>query len=222
MEAEPCMSRSAGHCTVMGTASHDGVDGRGARADAARQRRDPRGRFAALRRRRIWPDAASCRWSQRGPAAVRRSSRARRSRTPSASTAPSAARPTPSSICSRSRAGSACRSRSPTGTSFGRDVPTIVDIKPSGRFLMEDFYYAGGVPAVMRELGEPDLLHRDALTVNGQDDRGRTVATRRAGTREVIRPLDRAARRARRHCRPARQPRARRRGDQAVRGVARV
>src|SRR5690606_14312522 len=35
---------------------------------------------------------------------------------------------------------------------LGRDVPTIVDLMPSGRFLMEDFYYAGGLPAVMRKL----------------------------------------------------------------------
>lgn len=50
---------------------------------------------------------------------------------------------------------------------LGRGVPTIVDLMPSGRFLMEDFYYAGGLPAVMRALGEHDLLHRDALTVGG-------------------------------------------------------
>jgi Dihydroxyacid dehydratase/phosphogluconate dehydratase len=46
-------------------------------------------------------------------------------------------------------------------------VPTIVDLMPSGRFLMEDFYYAGGLPAVIRRLGEADLLHKDALTANG-------------------------------------------------------
>ncbi len=51
---------------------------------------------------------------------------------------------------------------------LGRDVPTLVDLMPSGRFLMEDFYYAGGLPAVMRTLGEHGLLHRDALTVNGR------------------------------------------------------
>ena len=39
---------------------------------------------------------------------------------------------------------------------------------PSGQFLMEDFYYAGGLPAVMRALGEHGLLHTDALTVNGK------------------------------------------------------
>ena len=36
---------------------------------------------------------------------------------------------------------------------LGRDVPTLVDLMPSGRFLMEDFYYAGGLPAVIRALG---------------------------------------------------------------------
>jgi dihydroxy-acid dehydratase len=51
---------------------------------------------------------------------------------------------------------------------FGREVPTLVDIMPSGRFLMEDYYYAGGLPAVMRALGEHGLLDKDALTVTGQ------------------------------------------------------
>lgn len=51
---------------------------------------------------------------------------------------------------------------------LGRDVPTLVDLMPSGRFLMEDFYYAGGLPAVIRTLGENNLIHRDALTVNGK------------------------------------------------------
>ncbi|MFJ3056441.1 IlvD/Edd family dehydratase [Herbaspirillum sp. NPDC087042] len=54
-------------------------------------------------------------------------------------------------------------------TRIGRGTPTIVDLQPSGRYLMEEFYYAGGLPAVMRRLGEADLLpHPDALTVNGQ------------------------------------------------------
>ena len=51
---------------------------------------------------------------------------------------------------------------------LGRESPTLVDLMPSGRFLMEDFYYAGGLPAVIRALGEKDLLHKDALTVNGK------------------------------------------------------
>ena len=39
---------------------------------------------------------------------------------------------------------------------------------PSGEYLMEDFYYAGGLPVVLRRLGERGLLHKDALTVNGR------------------------------------------------------
>ena len=54
-------------------------------------------------------------------------------------------------------------------TRVGQGTPTIVDLMPSGRFLMEEFYYAGGLPAVLRRLGEAGLLpHPGALTVNGQ------------------------------------------------------
>src|SRR5882724_735236 len=51
---------------------------------------------------------------------------------------------------------------------LGKDVPTIVDLMPSGRFLMEDFYYAGGLRAVMRTLAEAGLLNGDAMTVSGE------------------------------------------------------
>ena len=51
---------------------------------------------------------------------------------------------------------------------LGRDVHCLVNLMPSGKYLMEDFYYAGGLPAVIRELGENRLLHKDALTVNGK------------------------------------------------------
>jgi dihydroxy-acid dehydratase len=54
-------------------------------------------------------------------------------------------------------------------TAVGKGTPTIVDLQPSGRFLMEEFYYAGGLPGVIRRLGENNLLpHKDALTVNGK------------------------------------------------------
>jgi L-arabonate dehydrase len=49
---------------------------------------------------------------------------------------------------------------------LGHELPLLVDLMPSGKYLMEDFYYAGGVPAVVRALG--DLIHKDALTVNGK------------------------------------------------------
>jgi L-arabonate dehydrase len=51
---------------------------------------------------------------------------------------------------------------------IGRDTPTLVDLMPSGRFLMEDFHYAGGLPAVISTLEKSGLLHSEALTVTGQ------------------------------------------------------
>ena len=50
---------------------------------------------------------------------------------------------------------------------LGRNVPTITNLQPSGKYLMEDFYYAGGLGVVIRELDAAGLLHTDALTVNG-------------------------------------------------------
>ena len=75
-------------------------------------------------------------------------------------------------------------------TRVGRGTPTLVDLQPSGRFLMEEFYYAGGLPAVLRRLGEAGLLpHPDALTANGQSlwDNNREAPLYND---EVIRPLD--------------------------------
>jgi dihydroxy-acid dehydratase len=72
---------------------------------------------------------------------------------------------------------------------LGRDVPTLVDLKPSGRFLMEDFYYAGGLQAVMRSLGEHGLLNRDALTVNGKTA-WENCQQAPNWNQEVIRPVD--------------------------------
>ncbi|WP_417279691.1 L-arabinonate dehydratase [Celeribacter sp.] len=49
----------------------------------------------------------------------------------------------------------------------GREVPTIVNLMPSGKYLMEEFFYAGGLPVVLKRLGEGGLLHKGALTVSG-------------------------------------------------------
>ena len=70
---------------------------------------------------------------------------------------------------------------------ISRKTPHIANVKPSGQYLMEDFYYAGGLPCVMKEL--LPLLHGDALTVSG-----RTVADHVANiairNRDLIRSLD--------------------------------
>ncbi|OUS33913.1 dihydroxy-acid dehydratase [Rhodobacterales bacterium 56_14_T64] len=49
----------------------------------------------------------------------------------------------------------------------GRDVATIVNLMPSGKYLMEEFFYAGGLPVVLKRLAEEELLHKEALTVSG-------------------------------------------------------
>jgi dihydroxy-acid dehydratase len=72
---------------------------------------------------------------------------------------------------------------------LGRDVPTVVDLMPSGRFLMEDLYYAGGLSAVMRMLAEKGLLHGDAVTVTGKAI-GEIVKDAPNYNPEVIRPFD--------------------------------
>ena len=64
-----------------------------------------------------------------------------------------------------------------------RDVPTLLNLQPSGKYLMEDFCYAGGLPAVMRELG--GLLHAGALTVTGKTV-GENVKDAPCWNREVI------------------------------------
>jgi dihydroxy-acid dehydratase len=66
---------------------------------------------------------------------------------------------------------------------LGREVPLLVNLMPSGRFLMEDFCYAGGVPAVMNELGS--LMRRDAPTVSGFTQ-GQIADRARVWNREVI------------------------------------
>ncbi len=69
---------------------------------------------------------------------------------------------------------------------LSRTTPLLVNVKPSGKHLMEDFFYAGGLPAVLREL--LPLLHRDALTVNGRTI-GDNVARAENWNADVIRPL---------------------------------
>ncbi len=66
-------------------------------------------------------------------------------------------------------------------------VPVLANIRPSGAFLMEDFYYAGGLPALMAEI--KDLLHLDCLTVNGKD-LGQNLQSAMRINSEVIRGRD--------------------------------
>ncbi len=71
---------------------------------------------------------------------------------------------------------------------LGRSVPTLVDLLPSGRHLMEDFCYAGGLPVVLRELAEAGLLDSSQMTVTGKSI-GENVAGATCWDREVIRTV---------------------------------
>ena len=70
---------------------------------------------------------------------------------------------------------------------IGRDVPVLANVRPSGEFLMEDFFYAGGLPALMNVMG--DLLHRGEQTVNGRTI-GENIADAKVYNTDVIKGLD--------------------------------
>jgi L-arabonate dehydrase len=69
---------------------------------------------------------------------------------------------------------------------FSRRTPWIVNVKPSGEFLMEEFFQAGGIPVVMREI--LPLLHGDAMTVTGKSV-AENVAKAECYRRDVIRTI---------------------------------
>lgn len=185
-EAEACMSRSAGHCMTMGTASTMACLTEALGMQLPGSAAVP----AADSRRRTVAQLAGRRAVELVQADLR-----------------------PSAILTRAAFVNAVRVNAALGGSTNavvhllavagrvgvplsladidaltRDVPVLVDLMPSGRHLMEDFFYAGGVPAVMQALGP--LLERDHVTVTGV-----TVAANVAGARnwdeDVIGSLDR-------------------------------
>lgn len=70
---------------------------------------------------------------------------------------------------------------------IGSKMPCLVNLQPSGQYLMEDFYYAGGLPAVMREIAP--VLHLDALTANGKT-LGENIKDAPCYNRDVIRSAE--------------------------------
>jgi L-arabonate dehydrase len=74
---------------------------------------------------------------------------------------------------------------------LGSHLPCLVNLQPSGHYLMEDFYYAGGLRAVMREILH--LLHADAPTVNGRT-LAENIGEAPCYNSDVIRPLDQPVR----------------------------
>jgi dihydroxyacid dehydratase/phosphogluconate dehydratase len=96
---------------------------------------------------------------------------------------------------------------------LARRTPLLANIRPSGKYLMEDFYYAGGLRTMLARLG--DLLHRDARTVNGRT-LGENVEGFKIFNDDVIRPLDKNEQEARQAVAATRDP------PEGVRGFASV
>lgn len=186
-EAEGCMARSAGHCMTMGTASTMACV-----AEALGMQLPGAAAYPAVDARRSEVAQAS---GQRIVAMVEEDLR-------------------PSAVLTREAFENAVRAVAAIGGStnavvhllalagrvgvpleledfdaLARDVPTVVDLMPSGRFLMEDFCYAGGLPAVLRDLAQAGLLHTGAVTVSGRPV-GELVKDAPCWDREVIRTLD--------------------------------
>lgn len=76
----------------------------------------------------------------------------------------------------------------PVFDELSKTTPWLVNVKPSGSYLMEDFYYAGGLPAVLAELR--DRIHGEALTVTGRT-MGENLARAAIVNEDVIAPLER-------------------------------
>ena len=71
----------------------------------------------------------------------------------------------------------------------GYDVPLLVNMQPAGKYLGEEYYRAGGLPAVMQELLQAGRLHGDALTVNGKS-MAENIRDVRVADEDVIRPYN--------------------------------
>jgi dihydroxy-acid dehydratase len=183
MDAESCMSRSAGHCMTMGTASTMAsmveALGLGLPDNAAIPAADSRrGALAHMAGRRVVEMVSED---------LRLSKVATRDAFENAIRTNGAIGGSTNAVVHLLAI--AGRLGVPLGLPdwdrLGREVPCLVNLMPSGKYLMEDFYYAGGLPAVLRELAENGLLHTEALTVSGHTI-GETVRAAPCYDRDVI------------------------------------
>jgi dihydroxy-acid dehydratase len=184
-EAEACMSRSSGHCMVMGTAST-----MASMAEALGMTLPGNAAIPAPDSRRLTMAELA------GRRAVEIAK---------------AGGPKPSDILTADAFDNAIRADMAIGGStnaivhlvaiagragvplplsrfdeLSRTTPFLVNVRPSGKYLMEDFFYAGGLPAVLKEL--LPLLHAGARTVNGRTV-AENVGDARCWNDDVIRPL---------------------------------
>jgi len=164
IEAESCMSRSAGHCMTMGTASTMAsmveALGMGLPANAAIPAVDSR--------RRVLARMAGRRIVEMVNEDLRMSKILTRQAFENAIRVNGAIGGSTNAVVHLLAI--AGRVGVPLSLDdwdrLGREMPCLVNLMPSGKYLMEDFYYAGGLPVVIREIGS--YLHKDALTANGK------------------------------------------------------
>jgi dihydroxy-acid dehydratase len=71
---------------------------------------------------------------------------------------------------------------------IGYEIPLLVNMQPAGKYLGEEYYRAGGLPAVLNELIAAGRLHADALTINGKTV-GQNVRQAKSADADVIRPF---------------------------------
>jgi L-arabonate dehydrase len=183
-EYEACMSRSAGHCMVMGTAST-----MAAMAEALGMALPGNAAIPAADARRLaLAEGAGRRIIEMAREGVKPSRILTADAFDNAIRADMAIGGSTNAIIHLVAIAGRARIPLPLARfdELSRTTPLLVNVKPSGKYLMEDFFYAGGLPAVLREL--LPLLHRDTLTVNGQTT-GDNVATAENWNTDVIRPL---------------------------------
>ena len=164
IEAESCMSRSAGHCMTMGTASTMAsmveALGMGLPTNAAIP--------AADSRRKVLARMAGRRIVEMVNEDLRMSRILTKQAFENAITVNGAIGGSTNAVVHllaiAGRVG--VKLTLDDWDALGREMPCLVNLMPSGRYLMEDFYYAGGLPVVIRAIG--DRIHKDALTVNGK------------------------------------------------------
>jgi dihydroxy-acid dehydratase len=188
LDAEACMSRSAGHCMVMGTAST-----MNSMAEALGMSLPGCAAIPAVdSRRRVIAQLTGRRAVEMVKEDLRISKVLRRDNFLNAVRANGALGGSTNAVihlCAIAGRVAGLEFGLEDWDKYGREVPTLVDIMPSGKWLMEDYYYAGGLPAVMRMLGEHGMLDKDALTVNGQT-RWDNVKDAPNWNTEVIRSFD--------------------------------
>jgi dihydroxy-acid dehydratase len=183
-EIESCVSRSAGHCTVMGTAST-----MASLAEALGMTLPGAADIPAVDSRRLSIAEQS---GRRIVEIVGEDLRPSRILTPPA---------LENAICLLMALGGSTNAiihlvaiagrlgiELPLSTfeEISQTVPVVANVKPSGKFLMEDFSYAGGVPAVMKEISS--RLHLEAITATGKT-LGENISRAACFNREVIKPL---------------------------------